>query len=141
VLLQVPESVVEQWSEGRRVGATAGRFSYSLEAGAYNDFSFSFGVPDDGWLVARQLWDRCWKVEIDGRPVDPLRADFAGMAVPVTRGTHRLAMEFRPLARALYQPASLALELLLLLLGAAAVSTERGRRGGRPAPDAGTQPS
>jgi hypothetical protein len=85
----------------------------------YNDFSIDANCPADGWLFLRLLYDPRWKVRIDGRSVNPSRANMMCMALPVAAGPHCVELEYRPRARRYFWPAcwltELALAGLLLL--------------------------
>ncbi len=93
---------------------------YSFEWGdwLYNYFNFDATIPENGWLTIGQLYDPAWEITVDGKEVEPVRANVVTMAIPVTAGEHNIHVEYRPLARKLYWPASLLLEVTLVgLLG------------------------
>jgi hypothetical protein len=95
----------------------------------YNTFCLQAHAPANGWLYIRQLYDRCWRVEVDGKRVTPCRANFAGMAVPITPGAHVIQLDYRPLARRWYRPACLLLQGTLAALALVGWWANR-RRGG-----------
>jgi hypothetical protein len=71
--------------------------------------------------------------------VETERANVVRSAVPVDAGRHEVAMEYRPLSRRLYGPASAALELFLLGLGVTAWKVgPAGASGRRAIQDAGS---
>ncbi len=73
----------------------------------WNDFELDATTPASGWIHVPQLHDRCWRANVDGErvKVEPTR-NGVGMAIPVASGTHRITLEYRPLARSLYGPAT-----------------------------------
>lgn len=91
-------------------------FTYEWREWRYNDFSFEVDAPADGWLLIRQLDDPLWQLRVDGKPVRAVRANVTGMALPLSAGRHFIQMDYRPLARSLYWPGALLLELTLLIL-------------------------
>ena len=52
--------------------------------------------PAAGYLVLSDPYYPGWQAEVDGEPVEILRANYAFRAVPVPEGTHRVTMAFRP---------------------------------------------
>lgn len=50
----------------------------------------------DGFLVLNDSWHRWWKVEIDGKPAEVVRANLLFRAVAVPAGHHRLRFTFHP---------------------------------------------
>jgi hypothetical protein len=53
-----------------------------------------------GFLVLNDVWHRWWKVEVDGRPAELLRADVLFRAVRIDAGRHRVRFTFHPFAGA-----------------------------------------
>jgi len=106
-------------------------FRYLMRSWRYNGFGFDLQVPSDGWVVIMQLFDPAWQIQVDGRRVAPRRAEHILMAVPVEAGARSLAMEYRPLARRMYWPASalLLLTCAALLVAARLSSRSAGARG------------
>jgi hypothetical protein len=96
-------------------------FAYTWNEWRYNTFGIDLKAPQAGWLLIRQLYDPLWKLTLDGKPVTPIRANFVGMAIAVPEGAHQLRMDYRPFARSLYWPASILLEVLLIVLFAMAL--------------------
>jgi hypothetical protein len=66
----------------------------------------------EGYLFLSDPFYPGWKAELDGEPVELLRADYAFRAVKVPAGSHRVTMIFRPGSWV----AGLALTLLTVLL-------------------------
>ncbi len=93
----------------------------------YNTYNFEVEAPQTGWLLIRQLYDPLWKVTVDGQAVQPTRANFTGMGLHLTQGRHTIRLDYQPLARRLYWPASFLLEATLLLLLIIAWRTRRKR--------------
>jgi hypothetical protein len=56
--------------------------------------------PDGGWTVLNDVWHPWWFADIDGEPVEVLRANVLFRAVAVPAGRHRVTFTFRPLAGA-----------------------------------------
>jgi hypothetical protein len=56
--------------------------------------------PDGGWVVLNDLWHPWWFAEVDGRPVELLRANVLFRAVAVPPGRHQVRFGFRPIAGA-----------------------------------------
>jgi hypothetical protein len=117
-------------------------FTYQWREWRYNDFGFEVDAPAEGWLLIRQIDDPLWRVTLDGRPVQVLRANVTGLALALPAGKHYIHMEYQPLARRLYWPASLLLEIALLVLlvisaRAPVISETAGRASPTHAPGAG----
>jgi hypothetical protein len=91
-------------------------FTYTWEEWRYNTFGVDMHAPQAGWLLIKQIYDPLWKLTLDGQPVQPVRANFVGMAIPLPQGQHQLRMDYRPIARSLYWPAGLVLEAQLIAL-------------------------
>jgi len=73
---------------------------------SWNDFELEATAPADGWLFVPQLPDASWLANVDGKTTALEPAHGIGIAIPVTAGTHWVTLEFRPLARSLYGPAT-----------------------------------
>lgn len=89
-------------------------FTFRAESWSYNAHAFTIQAPADGWLYVSQVYDSDWVVRVDGVKQQHLRANIVGMAVSVTAGRHQVSIDYRPLARRLYGPASASLELALI---------------------------
>jgi len=53
--------------------------------------------PDGGWAVLNDLWHPWWYADLDGKPVQLLRANVLFRAVAVPPGQHEIRFSFRPL--------------------------------------------
>ncbi len=53
-------------------------------------------LSERGYVVLVDAWDPAWRAEVDGRPVELLRANVAFRAVAVPAGRHRIEMRYRP---------------------------------------------
>jgi hypothetical protein len=51
---------------------------------------------DGGYLVLRDSFDRAWRVEVDGRPAEVLRANALYRAVHISPGSHTVRFRYRP---------------------------------------------
>lgn len=69
-------------------------------------------LNDNGYVVLVDAWDPAWRVSVDGRPGDLLRANVAFQAVAVPGGRHVIDLR--------YQPATLPWGLFLTGLAVAA---------------------
>lgn len=86
-------------------------------------------TPARGYLFLSDPFYPGWQAEVDGQPVELLRADYAFRAVAVPAGSHRVTMVFRPGS----WPAGLGIGLAtgLALLVWVGVGPARRRRGDR----------
>jgi membrane protein YfhO len=74
-------------------------------------------VPDEGgYLVLIDSFDRGWKVEVDGRKAELLRADGAFRAVRLAAGTHVVGFRYVPRALLLGAATSLVATVLLAIV-------------------------
>ena len=53
-------------------------------------------LSGNGYVVLVDAWDPAWRVSVDGRPADLLRANVAFQAVAVTGGRHVIDLRYRP---------------------------------------------
>jgi hypothetical protein len=111
-------------------------FGYQKTMWQYNLFGFQVDIPQNGWLSIGQMYDPAWRVMLDDKRVNPSKANFVRQAVPVSTGHHSITMDYQPLARRLYWPASYLLELTLAAL---AVIGFGGYVGSPPVPGAKTR--
>ncbi len=79
----------------------------------YNTLAFSVDVAQSGWLALGQIYDPLWVITIDGEEVHGERANLLQTAIPIEVGQHEVRLEYRPLTRKLYWPASALLELTI----------------------------
>ena len=70
---------------------------------AYHNVTVDVDVEaaHDGWLVLNDVWHRWWRVEVDGRPAEMVRANVLFRAVKVGEGRHRVHFSFHPFAGAI----------------------------------------
>jgi hypothetical protein len=101
------------------------RFTAVWREWSYNTFEFDVDVPENGFVLVRQLADPRWQVTVDGTGVEAVQANVAALAVPVAAGRHRLRMDYQPLARRLYWPAGILLEATWVGALIAAVQARR----------------
>lgn len=102
-----------------------GPWGYTWRTWRYNTFEFVVNAPQEGWLLIRQVYDPRWRLTIDGQWVHAVQANWAGMAVPLASGQHRVHMDYRPRARALYPAACVLLEATLATFFVLALRTRK----------------
>jgi len=106
--------------EFQPLGGGRGPISFVAQDWGYNSFVFEVDAPSEGNLVVRQAPDPAWRIQVDNGSVkaEPI---FYGLSIsiPVLKGHHVVKMDYRPLARQLYWPASalLGLNIAILLSG------------------------
>jgi Bacterial membrane protein YfhO len=86
-------------------GAKLANVPFHFTRWRYNDFSIDVDCPTGGWVFLRLLYDPRWKVKVDGKPVNPSRANMMCMTIPASAGKHRVDLEYRPRARRWFWPA------------------------------------
>jgi hypothetical protein len=84
-------------------------------------------TPVAGMLVLSDPYYSGWQAEVDGQPVEILRANYAFRAVAVPSGIHRVTMAFRPATWRVGLVITLSTLLLLLAVGAVLVWRRRVR--------------
>jgi hypothetical protein len=57
--------------------------------------SISVAAPTDGFVFLSNAWLSNWQAAIDGKQVEIVRANYAFMAVPITKGQHQLELFYR----------------------------------------------
>lgn len=50
----------------------------------------------DGWFVMHYPFDKKWKVAVDGKPAQVYKANYCFMSVPVSKGEHRILLQYWP---------------------------------------------
>jgi len=60
-----------------------------------SSFSFRVGVPEAGFFILNQMFDKRWSVRVDGRPVPLLLANDFFMGLDLVPGEHRVTFQFR----------------------------------------------
>jgi len=86
-------------------------------------------APAEGWVYLDIAWWPAWRLAVDGKEIEPLRA-LGGMLVPVSAGSHEISADLAPWEAVLGAGIG-----VLGLLGAAlmaAAGWRRSRRLGRP---------
>ncbi|MDX1438238.1 MAG: YfhO family protein, partial [Anaerolineales bacterium] len=53
-------------------------------------------TENDGWLLIADTWYPGWSAEVDGEPVEILRANFLFRAVEISEGAHEVEFVYRP---------------------------------------------
>jgi hypothetical protein len=103
-------------------------FTYTFKNWGYNDFQINLDAPQAGTLVIHQLPDPLWKMKIDGQPVKFTASRLVDMTTSLPQGKHELTMDYDPIARKLYWPAALMLQMLLFGMIALSMRDQRLRR-------------
>lgn len=65
-----------------------------MDSKDYDHSQWTVSAPAEGVLVLSELWFPHWRVEVDGKPADLLRADFAFRGVRLAAGTHTVAFSY-----------------------------------------------
>jgi len=78
--------------QGRRRRGQASIVSYQN-----TQVTLEVDSPDGGWAVLHDLWHPWWYADLDGKPVQLLRANVLFRAVAVPPGHHEIRFTFRPL--------------------------------------------
>jgi hypothetical protein len=102
--------------------------TFNWQEWRYNTFSFEVNAPQDGWLLIRQINDPKWNLTVDGQTMQPSRANFAGIGLPLAQGHHLIRMDYQPLARKIYWPAGILLDFTLITLAVMAWRSRRRRK-------------
>ena len=93
-----------------------------------NDVALETDSPGPGLLRLADLWYPDWVAQVDGKPVEILRADYALRAVPIPAGHHRVEFHYRSPAIRLGLTLSLiSVAVALALLGAGLFARRRPR--------------
>jgi hypothetical protein len=87
---------------------------------------------DGGYLVLDDSFDRAWRVEVDGRPAELLRANALYRAVRITRGSHTVRFIYRPTVfyACLFLSGLTTVVLAFVALRRPASGSDHGRRAG-----------
>ncbi len=91
-------------------------FTFEWENFDYNSLAFSVDIMQAGWLSLGQIYDSLWVITIDGHEVEGEQANLIRTAIPIEAGQHKVRLEYRPLTRKLYWPASFLLEFTLVAI-------------------------
>lgn len=60
-----------------------------------NHLDITASCDSDRYLFISVPYSEGWKVEIDGSPVDIIKANITFMAIPITKGTHNIEMTYK----------------------------------------------
>ncbi len=87
----------DPWGGGAR-GSGGGEVGYSVDVIHYglNSIELQVDVDDDSILVASESYYPGWKVYVDGRKRELLRADYVLRAVALEKGSHRVVFSYEP---------------------------------------------
>nr|WP_041756881.1 hypothetical protein [Bradyrhizobium sp. ORS 278] len=99
----------------------------------FDNVRFSLTVDSPGWLLYADAFDPRWSVDIDGKPAENWRANFAYKAVRLGPGEHSVEWHFgrgdvRPVVFKAHQALCLILIVVLVLKSAALSGTAHGAR-------------
>jgi len=61
-----------------------------------DETGITFQAPADGWLGIQFPYDPKWRIEVDGQSVRFYRADKSFIGLPVTRGEHKILIQYWP---------------------------------------------
>jgi len=61
-----------------------------------NNIDISIATDQPGFLVMSDNYHPGWQAQIDGEKADILRANYIMRAIPVTKGSHRVKLSFKP---------------------------------------------
>src|SRR5690606_242108 len=84
-----PAAAVDLAESPATVGAAIQRIS-----GGYNRSAWTVTAPQEGLLVLSELWFPHWRVEVDGKPAELLRTNFAFQGVKLEAGEHRVVLSY-----------------------------------------------
>lgn len=84
------EVVLERPSPVVLSGVSAATVSYTARCNSYtaNEAQYTISTPEAGIAVFSELWYPAWRVSIDGKPAESLRAQYCLRAVALPAGTH-----------------------------------------------------
>ena len=93
------------------------------------DAEWPAGAPDGSFLVVSENYYPGWRVLVDGRPGRVIRANYNLLAVPLTTGARRVALEFHDDAYHTGKHVTLAaLALVLVAIVAGALADRKAQR-------------
>ncbi len=75
--------------------STPGTSQAEIVSYSNNDISLLTSTSAPGYLVVSEVYYPGWKVEVDGRPAELMRANYAFWAVYLTPGTHQIHFRFQ----------------------------------------------
>jgi hypothetical protein len=112
------------------IGQAGGTGTAVIEGNGDDTLAVRARADGPALLTISRTYHRSWQAEIDGVPAPVLRANHALMAVPLSRGDHRVVLRYRP--KIVYLAAGVTATtwaIVLLITAAAAVLELRRRRG------------
>jgi uncharacterized membrane protein YfhO len=62
----------------------------------FDNLGIIYRARKDGWLVGHYPYDTKWKISVDGNPVAYWRVDKSFIGFPLTRGEHRILIQYWP---------------------------------------------
>lgn len=74
--------------------AAAPAAGIKLESKDYNHSVYAVNAPTEGVLVLSELWFPHWRAEVDGKPADLIRTNFAFRGVKLDAGAHKVAFAY-----------------------------------------------
>jgi hypothetical protein len=81
-------------AEGEPGGPYPGRAGVGLTSRRAGEVVAETFGDEPGWVVFSEMAYPGWRAELDGQPVQPLRAHIALLAVPVPAGSHTVRLGF-----------------------------------------------
>ncbi len=93
-LIHLPDE--SQVAETTMVDNESTDFSFHEFSVSANQFSFRVDAARAGFVLVNEIFYPGWEATIDGQPAEILRADSIFRALPVSAGSHRIEMRFRP---------------------------------------------
>jgi hypothetical protein len=97
-----------------------GQDSATLASDEFDRVTFDAHATSDGFLVMSDTFYPGWRAEVDGKPADVVRADFALRGVCLPAGDHRVVF--------IFDPATLKVSAILSIMGLAIVIVSNARR-------------
>jgi hypothetical protein len=92
VLLEQPPPALPRAADSQAADGSARIVRY-----ANTEIDVDVDAPDGGFLVINDVWHPWWRAELDGRPVDILKANVLFRALEVGPGMHHVRLAFEPL--------------------------------------------
>jgi len=107
--------------------APSGAFAFRDFSNTGNRITFTAETPDEGFLLLNEIDYPGWQATIDGNPVPIFKADGIFRAMHVSKGTHKIRLQFRPRSLLWGAAGSLATLFLSLFFLTAGRRRERNR--------------
>jgi hypothetical protein len=109
--------------------AESGSFTFDSYSASANHIVFRSHQTRDGFILLNEIYYPGWQADVDGKPVEILRADGIFRALFTAAGDHRIEFRFRP--RHFAWGAAISLLTLLGYLGYVALIWRKRRFGAR----------